>query len=180
MTRRRAAGPAPDGLVVVSLDDALGARLPPVCVRTGTPAAGYAPVPVGRPFGAWWLLLVLGPVGWLALVLAVPRLRVTYVLRLPMSRRTFDRVHGLAVRRLWCTVLGIVGVGAASVLFWNPRALAVVAGAALVSLGVAAHAHLSEPWARPSATVDRGGRRVTLLGVHDAFVAAVVVAGQAC
>ena len=56
------------------VDDAVLGRFPPVCAKTGAPADGWLSVTetVGRSGGVatpWLLLLlVLGPLGWVALL----------------------------------------------------------------------------------------------------------------
>jgi hypothetical protein len=165
--------PAPDGVVVVALDDALTGRLPAVCVRTGERADGYAPLRVSKPFGLWWLLLALGPVGVVLLVAMVPRLRVTYLVRLPMTREAFGRIHVLWVQRFWGAVLGAAAIGMTPLLLlWYPPVAFVVGATGLVAVALAARAHVVAPWAQPSVMVDRAGSEATLLGVHQRFVLA--------
>jgi hypothetical protein len=159
--------------VQVPLDAALVGALPPVCVMTGAPAAGYAPMIVPKSLGIAWLLLALGPLGWVLLAALYPRLRVRYEIRVPMSERAFDRWMTERRRRLWGSWLGgalvIVGVGIRAL---GPLAL-LVALAGLLLVGVGLRAHWRIPWLQPSLSADARGRRVTMRGVHERFVVAV-------
>ena len=153
----------------VSLHDALGGTLPPVCCMTGAPADGYAPVVVPRRLGPAWLLLLAGPVGVIVLVLLWPRVRVRYQIRLPLSAAAFERLHTQRVRRLWCAWLGAMGLVLALLLRWYVALAVVVALASLASLAVALWAHFRLPWLMPSMVVDTWGRNLTLRGVHERF-----------
>src|SRR3712207_1749258 len=80
----------------VFVDDAVLGRLPAVCVRTGAPADGTIDLihRVNR-FSPWmWLLVLLGPLGWLGLVLAVLTGGETVSVRLPVSEAAFDEWRG--------------------------------------------------------------------------------------
>jgi len=159
--------------VRVRVGDALAGRLPRVCCMTGARAEGFAPIVVPKRLGVAWLLLLAGPVGVLVLAAIWPRVRVRYLVRLPMSAVAFARMHALQVRRLWCGWLGALGVVATFGLLWVPPIALVVFVASVVAIVVAVQAHLVLPWTFPSAVVDATGRWVTLRGVHPAFVAAV-------
>ncbi len=152
---------------------ALRGDLPPVCCMTGAPADGRAPVAVPKRLGVAWLLLLGGPLGVVVLAALWPRLRVRYVIRLPMSEAAFERMHLLQVRRLWCSWLGALGLVVSCGLWWMPGLAAAVLVASACSLVVAARAHVALPWTRPVAVVDALGRTVLLRGVHPRFAAAV-------
>lgn len=159
--------------VRVSVADALNGRLPRVCCMTGAPAAGYAPIVVPKRLGFAWLLLLAGPIGVVVLIAIWPRIRVRYLVRLPMSGAAFDRMHTMQVRRLWCSWLGALGVLAAFALKWYvPLALVVLVVSAF-SIMAAIRAHLTLPWTHPTAIADARGLWLTLRGVHVAFVAAL-------
>lgn len=158
--------------VRVTVADALAGSLPAVCCMSGAPAVGFAPVIVPRRLGIAWLLLLGGPLGAVLLVVLWPKLRVRYVVRLPMSSATFDRWYLLRVRRLWCGWLGGLGVILSCGLWWLPGVALAVAGTSLLGLGVAIGAHLRLPWAVPSAIVDARGRTLTLRGVNPRFASA--------
>jgi hypothetical protein len=155
------------------LRDALVGRLPAVCCVRGTRADGLAPVVVAKPLGIAWFLLLAGPVGVVVLIALWPRLRVRYVIRLPMSEAAFDRYQTLRARRLWLGWLGGWSVVLGALLVWigplGPLLMLVGAGGVLAALV----AHFRLPWSVPSAACDRRGTTVTLLGVHPRFVRAV-------
>jgi hypothetical protein len=144
-----------------------------VCCMQGTKADGLAPVVVAKPLGIAWLLLLAGPVGALVLIGLWPRLRVRYVLRLPMSEVAFHRYQTLRARRLWLGWLGGWALVVGGLLVWvGPLGpLIMLAGAGGIVAALAAHWRL--PWSTPTAICDRKGKVVTLLGVHPRFAAAV-------
>jgi hypothetical protein len=157
----------------VRVEDALAGRLPRVCCMTGAPADGFAPLVVPKRLGVAWLLLLAGPIGVVALIMMWPRVRVRYLVRLPMSAPAFERMHLLQVRRLWCGWLGGLGLVATFGLLWMPVLALVVFVASACSLVVAVRAHVVLPWTHPSAVVETGGRWLVLRGVHPAFARAV-------
>ena len=136
---------------------AVKGALPPVCVMTGAPAAGYLPLTARHNPGA------------AALRFALSRTRARYVVRLPMSATAFDRWHSLRARRIWLSSLGLLGIVAAIALRWVGPLAAVILIASVVSLAVALAAHIRAPWTQPSLTVDARGQWLTLAGVHEAF-----------
>jgi hypothetical protein len=157
----------------VRLSDALVGRFPPVCCMTGTPADGFVPVVVPKPLGVAWLLLLAGPVGLAVLAALYPKVRTRYVVKLPLSQAAFDRHLRLQNQRLWCSVLGVIGVVVALVLRGLGVIALVIGLAAVTSLATAVGAHFKLPWTVPSASADNLGRWVTLRGVHERFAAAV-------
>jgi hypothetical protein len=157
----------------VPLDDALTPRLPPVCVMTGAPADGYAPQVAASRLGLAWLLLLGGPVGAVVLLALLPRLRVRFVVRMPLSSTAFERIHALRTKRLWCVALGVAGIVVGLALRWAGPIGWVVLAAGVLAFAAALAAHLRLPWAEPSLSVDRRGRWLTILGAHAAFVRAV-------
>ena len=74
--------------VSVFVDDAVRGRLPHICVETGLPADGKLVVEQSRGgIGFAWLLIFLGPIGWIALVVvAVLARRETLAVRAPVLR----------------------------------------------------------------------------------------------
>ena len=157
----------------VRVNDALAGRLPAVCCMTGEQADGFAPIVVPKRLGVAWLLLLAGPFGVAVLAVIWTRVRVRYLVRLPMSNTAFERMHTLQVRRLWCAWLGGLGLIGTLGLLWLPPFAAVVFVVSLMSLYVALRAHIALPWTFPSSIVDVSGRWITLRGVHPRFVAAV-------
>ncbi|CAB4738660.1 MAG: hypothetical protein F2754_08280 [Actinobacteria bacterium] len=157
----------------VRVDDALVGHLPPVCCMTGARADGFAPIIVPKRLGAAWLLLLAGPIGVAVLASIWPRVRVRYLVRLPMSAPAFERMHLLQVRRLWCSWLGGLGLVATLGLLWVPILAMAVFAVSVLSTIVAVRAHVLLPWTFPSAVAETGGRWIVLRGVHPGFVRAV-------
>jgi hypothetical protein len=180
--------------VRVFVDDAVLGRLPDVCAKSGAPADGWLTVTetVGRSGGIatpWLLLLlILGPLGWLALLviaLAGSRLRSEQLTvqvpwtevadaRLRAARRTLHLLVGLTA--LAVTGLFVVGLNTAGIdeAPGGAPALAVTllaaAAAGVIGAGIAS-------WRVGQVTVgvdlDASRRWVTLIGVHPRFVAEV-------
>lgn len=159
----------------VRVDDALAGRFPRVCCMTGAPADGFAPIVVPKRLGVAWLLLLAGPLGVVVLASIWPRVRVRYLVLLPMSAPAFARMHLLQVRRLWCSWLGGLGVVATFGLLWMPILAISVFAASALSIVVAVRAHVLLPWTFPSAVAEAGGRWIVLRGAHPGFVHAVAV-----
>ena len=180
--------------VRVFVDDAVLGRLPEVCAKTGAPADGWLTVTetVDRSGGVatpWLLLLLLlGPLGWVALLVIAlagsgrrpERLTVQVPwteaadVRLRAARRTLHLLVGLTV--LAVAGLFVVGLNPAGIdeAPGGAPALAVVllaaAAAGLIGAGVAS-------WRVGQVTVgvdlDASRRWVTLIGVHPRFAAEV-------
>jgi hypothetical protein len=161
--------------VSVFVDDAVRGDLPSVCVKTGQPAdlviRTRRPVGTGGT-GAMWLLVFLGPPGWLALLIVamLGQAQETLTVRLPYTQAAWD--HERSVRRSWIAmVLGgaavlLVALVAAGPLrlVWFTAGLAFVLGGFLVwsfsyfeDVGV---------------SLDASRRWVTLSRVHPAFARA--------
>ena len=80
--------------VQVFVDDAVRGDFPPVCAKTGTAAQGKFRIDQHRGgLGPAWLLVLLGPIGWIVLVLMLfTTRRVTLTIRLPYSEAAVERV----------------------------------------------------------------------------------------
>jgi hypothetical protein len=140
-------------------------ELPPVCAKTGEPAAGWVVVEAQRLPGWTFLLLLFGIVPFLiALAFAPERVRGL----VPLGTRANQRLRtGRTVR--WTTVpLGLVllGVALASgsrVALWP--AIVLLVGAVVVYL-------VEVAWS-VGGRVEPDGEHVVLTGVHPAFRSAV-------
>ena len=159
----------------VFVDDAVRGRLPRVCVKTGALADMDVrrSITLGRLGGGVWLLVLLGPLGWLALVAVAvlgPR-RETLTVRLPYSRAAWDAERR---RRYQVALLGVVGFAALALalvarqlfpLMWV--AIGVVALLAAFVLGSVAY------FDDVGVSLDASRRWVTLTRVSPAFAAAL-------
>jgi hypothetical protein len=167
--------------VTVFVDDAVKGDFPPLCVRTGHPAASIATirVPVGRPSGALWLLVLLGPVGWLLLfiLLAGRSSEEVLTVQLPYSKEIEDAFLGHRQQRNLALVVGLVlGILLAlpalllgNLLWFAPAGIALIA---------AARRHWQMGHNDVVVRLDGSRRWVTITGVADEFAQALESRGQ--
>jgi hypothetical protein len=160
----------------VFVDEVVVGDLPPVCAKTGAAATGrmVSESSVGTGAGWAWLLIFLGPIGWIALLLVATRGQETLQGEIPMSgaasRVIFDRLRLRNICALGAVVFAIgawfVGgrvSGAAGPL------LLMALSALLVGLGF----HIAADLAGVDMELDGSRRWVTLRRVHPDFIAAV-------
>ena len=180
----------PMAQVTVFVDDAVRGTLPAVCVKDGVGTSSQMVVQdeLGdrSGLGVAWLLLLLGPLGWIGLlVMLVARGGRGEVLtvQLPMSDAAHDRLRmarrGRMLAALVAVVAGLVALFAATSSSGadggavSARALTLVAIVVLVGAVVAL---LVADRRATSSTVridlDASRRWVTLTRVHPSFVAA--------
>jgi hypothetical protein len=170
--------------VTVFVDDAVLGRLPGVCAKDGVPTADRltvrAPVGDGARMGVLWLLLLAGPIGWIAFFLmSGSRNGQAEVLTVdvPMSSTAYQRVRDIRARqsRTWLAIGGgiallVLQVGADA----TTQRVLIVAGLVLVVWGLVTTAVLS--WRRDReclvVRLDASRRWVTLGQVHPAFASA--------
>ena len=98
--------------VTVFVDDAVQGRLPNVCVSSGEPADGLHRIhtPIGGSSGWLWLLIFLGPIGWIAMVaVSLASRSRDLVVRLPYSQGALDRDR--AAFRAAVTAAGVFVAG---------------------------------------------------------------------
>lgn len=175
--------------VTVFVDDAVRGDLPGVCVIDGVATADHtivrSVVADRSGLGVAWILVLLGPLGWIALVLiAGSRSGRGEVLSasLPMSEAAYQRLRSTRRRFHLATAmfgLGLVGTFAVLLSAFSltddllGRAAFGVALAAMVGGGIAAGIS-QHRLTRVTVDVelDASRRWVTLRGVHPAFVAA--------
>ena len=169
--------------VTVFVDDAVQGHLPMVCVRSGAPADGLHRVeqPIGGGSGWAWLLIFLGPVGWLALIIVmVVGGRSRYLtVRLPKTQAT------LAEERRWFraavaagALMVVAGIGSFVIAGQTSSPTGnVMAWSALITAGISALAALAfaikRSLERVGIDLDASGRWVTLRNVHPNFAEAV-------
>jgi hypothetical protein len=167
--------------VTVFVDDAVTGRLPGICAKDGVPATGRFRIveEVGRSnrLGILWLLLLVGPLGWIALLFLASRdAGERLAVELPYSDAAYGRFVG--ARRLRNGALAVCLLGALGLLVlaaWahlGPAGIVLTLGLivpAVVAVGVAG-------WRMEAASVDvaldASRRWVTLRRVHPAFAAA--------
>jgi hypothetical protein len=161
----------------VFVDDATHGHLPPICVSTGAPAEAWIDYdkPVGGMGAAAWVLVLLGPIGWLALLLlgAFGAGRETLKVKLPYTESALERF--LARRRVikggWVVALGsliLAFVLGGSIM---PAQALIAAGG--VGLLVALVYQLLVFFDEVDIELDASRRWVTLRGVHENFARAV-------
>jgi hypothetical protein len=161
--------------VEVFVDDAVRGPLPHVCAKTGVPSSGKLRIEQSTGgIGFGWLLLFLGPIGWIGLVLWVVFSSRSGVLtvRLPYSEAAVDHEWHLRRVRFRAAMLALTGFGLALAIRTEPATavLAVVAvGVTLFSLV----AHVRLMTVRVGVRLDASQRWVTLTRVHPDFMRAV-------
>lgn len=167
--------------IEVFVDDAVRGRLPNVCVKTGEKADGKFRIEqdAGGLNGGWFLLLLLGPFGWIALaILSLTARRSVLTVRLPYSEGAVDREVRLS-RARWVPVAVALLLGLAALvrLASIPRPVWWVGAA--VAVVVAAIVHVRFVFTRVHIRLDASSRWITLSNVHPAFVQAVIATGDA-
>ena len=162
--------------VSVFVDDAIRGHLPLVCAKTGEPADLVIRMrqPVGRGLSPMvWLLLLLGPLGIVALVVlavAWPG-QEQLTVRIPETEASFQRERQLERWRLVTLgagvalpFFGVFGVGMFPVLWLVLSVASFLAAGALTWV----------LWRQSIAvSIDVTRRWVTLTNVHPAFAEAV-------
>jgi hypothetical protein len=169
-------------VATVFVDDAVLGRLPPVCAKTGVETADHLvqTVPVGSSgLGFAWLLVFLGPLGWLVLfIFALVQRGETLTVRLPFSdaaygelrsARRLRRNAGLASVAFFLAALFVVMLQTFTARA-GAAALAII-GLCLVATYIAESLHVRR--AAVGVELDGSRRWVTLTRVSDAFAGAV-------
>jgi hypothetical protein len=160
--------------VEVWVDDAVRGDLPGICVQTGAPADGLVRVVQERgSLGLGWLLVFLGPIGWIVLlVLLATSRREQFTVRLPYARGAWERERRLGRQRnvgvlvsAALFVAALLGVAPFPRAFWSVATLA----AAVATIAVAIVVRCSEV----DVELDASRRWVSLRHVHPAFADAV-------
>lgn len=167
--------------VTVFVDDADLGRLPQLCAKRGTPTGSRLRTveEVGRSnrLGVLWLLVLAGPLGWIALLFLTSRDAGEHLaVEVPLS----DGAHGeLAAGQRLRRVAVVGGVGAVLALWllgaWaqlGTSGVVLLAGVAVATLVVVFIAERRIDRASIGVSLDASRRWVTLAGVHPVFVAA--------
>ncbi|MDQ6724595.1 MAG: hypothetical protein M3066_00215 [Actinomycetota bacterium] len=171
--------------VSVFVDEAVRGRLPMVCARTGQPADLMVRTtrPVGGGLGGVaWLLVFLGPPGWLALIVVwvlspgqeqltvrLPRTSASYASERQLRRSTWiafllgAAALTLALATAQLTLAAQAPAGQPRL--WLALGVLLIAGALVL--------HGREYFNGVGVSLDASRRWVTLTGVHPDFVRAV-------
>ena len=160
--------------VSVFVDDAVLGRLPKVCAKTGAPSDGLQRIDQARGgLGAAWVLLLLGPIGWVIfLVVALTSRPEVLTVRVPMSTDALEHERRLSRARR-AIVAGALLILAAGLLELEPLPVKTWLGFALVA-GIAAIAvQLVLSFDRVDIRLDASRRWVTLSGVDARFASEV-------
>jgi len=160
--------------VSVFVDDATRGRFPNVCVKTGAPSDGVVRIEkYSGGLGFAWLLIFLGPVGWIVLLaLAAMSRREVLTVRVPMSIAAEAQEPRLARQRA-IALFACLGLVTAAILQLHPVPVEVWAGAAGVAAIVAIGFHAAMLFTQIGVELDASRRWVTLSRVDPAFAAAV-------
>jgi hypothetical protein len=175
--------------VTVFVDDAVLGHFPPVCAVHGDaiPDVMLLSQPVGTAVpGVLWLLVLVGPLGWLALVvISISRTRDDVLsVRLPgcestvRSNRTARRsrmVAALASAALGITTLAVFRSTSSGVGFAIGTLLVL---ATVLALAETIHEHQVCRRSSVQLSLDASRRWVTIRGVHPIFKASVSAGGN--
>jgi hypothetical protein len=160
--------------VSVFVDDAVRGRFPNVCAMTGEPADGVVRIEQrSGGVGVGWLLVFLGPIGWIVLaVLAATARTEILTVRVPMSAAAAAREPR---RNQWRLIAALASLGlfTAGLLRVEPIPSVVWLTAAAIAAVAAIGFHIAMRWGQIGVELDASRRWVTLSRVHPAFVAAV-------
>lgn len=165
----------------VFVDDAVLARLPRICAKDGVPTGSRLTIDeeIGATsrIGVLWLLVFVGPIGWIALLFLAARDSGEHlVVEVPFSEAAYGRLR--AARRVRNSAIAGMIAGAVVVIMASSQFDLMAAGpfltAAVVVLGACVAITASVHVARDSVGVSLDGSRrwVTLDRVHPAFAAA--------
>jgi hypothetical protein len=167
--------------VTVFVDDVVLGRLPSLCVKEGIPTADQLTVrdaSGGPGFGAAWLLVLLGPIGWIVLFYLSLAGRGGVTGRLPFSQFAYRRlVVAQRMQTVWIVATIVVGLLALLGLAIDTSAslaAALALGAATVGAAVKLAFQTREVHrAEVHLVLDASRRWVTIRGVHTDFAAAL-------
>jgi hypothetical protein len=171
--------------VTVFVDDVVIGRLPPVCIKEGIPTADHLTVrdaSSGPGFGAAWLLVILGPIGWIVLLYLSLAGKGGLTGRLPFSEFAYRRLKvAQRMQTVWIVAAIVVGLLASLSLAIFSSTRSAASSAALIALGAATVGALvmlalqtrEVRRAEVHLVLDDSHRWVTIKGVHPDFAAAL-------
>ena len=163
------------------IDDVVTGQVPAVCVKSGRPVDVWVrdEAEVRSPSLWLFLLVFVGPVGWIALValllVGVGRQRIT--VELPFATDELDRLKRARANRRHAgvgvaaaTVVAILGPWSGVVFGWVPG-MSILMAVAVVSVVLLAVTHLRLWSLEVGVSLDASGRWVTLRDVSPEFAA---------
>lgn len=164
---------AGDDTISVPIAVATDGLLPLVSPLSGDDAERYWSLRYRlEGLGFAWVLLFIGPVGWVALLI-IMRLKGGVTVQIPFSTaegRRIDWLTDARVRGTW----GAAGFGAVALAARSAAPIAILfGGAALLCVIAAVYSLIVLPWIRPSINVDLRRRNVQFIGVSERFAEAV-------
>ena len=167
--------------VTVFVDDVVLGRLPQLCIKEGIPTRDHLTVrdaSSGPGFGATWLLVLLGPPGWIILLVLSLAAGGGVTGRLPFSEFAYRRlVVAQRMQTVWIVATIVVGLLALLGLAIDTSAslaAAIALGAATVGAAVKLGFQTREVRrAEVHLVLDASRRWVTIRGVHPDFAAAL-------
>jgi hypothetical protein len=167
--------------VTVFVDDVVLGRLPPLCVKEGIPTEAQLTVrdaSGGPGFGAAWLLVLLGPIGWLVLLYLSLAGGGGVTGKLPFSEFAYQRlVVAQRMQTIWIVAAIVVGVLAfVGLIIHNSASSAAAIALGAATVGAVVEVALQTRQVRRAEVnlvMDASRRWVTIRGVHADFAAAV-------
>jgi hypothetical protein len=167
--------------VTVFVDDVVLGRLPALCVKEGIPTADHLTVrdaSGGPGFGAAWLLVLLGPIGWIVLLYLSLAGGGGVTGRLPFSEFAYRRlVVAQRMQTAWIAAAIVVGLLAfVGLVIHSSASLAAAIALGAATVGAVAEVALQTRQVRRAEVhlvLDASRRWVTIRGVHPDFAAAV-------
>lgn len=166
---------------MVFVDDAVLGRLPALCAKDGGPARNtvHLTEEIGQSnrLGVLWLLILVGPLGWLVILFLLGRDRGEHLtVTIPYGDDAYDRLVAARQLRGRSLVAGIAGVAALALLtFWADLGAAgvlLIGAAGIVAVVGAGVGEFRSGRASVAFTLDASRRWVTLRGVHPEFARA--------
>lgn len=168
-------------VVEVFVDEAVRGRLPAICVKSGAAADRRLVLTSDQtaPLGAVWLCVLLGPLGWLVLLLvAASRRRSTLTVRLPYAEATLEE-YQRENRRFHKVIIATAAAASACFLgtlaapsFKPADGLLLAVAVGVVGSVIAIGCHWRVNRLLVDVSLDASGRWVRLGRVHPRFAQA--------
>ena len=167
--------------VTVFVDDVVLGRLPPLCIKEGIPTEDHLTVrdaSSGPGFGATWLLVLLGPLGWIILFVLSLVAGGGVTGRLPFSEFAYRRlVVAQRMQTVWIAAAIVVALLAlVALIIHSPASMAAAIALGAATVGAVVEVVLQTRQVRRAEVhlvLDASRRWVTIHGVHPDFAAAL-------